>query len=232
MPPSDADRGPRHAGVFPTFFLSGFECSTFVWKDQGRRDLSAETQHARHADEDYALLRSLGIAVAREGIPWPQVDCQGSYDFSGLDPLIAAMNRHRILPIWDLCHYGYPDDLDPFAPEFADRFAAYARAAAEHVTSRVRGLHFFTPINEITYFAYMGGEWGWTAPFGGTDHQRRDLRLALCRADIAAVKAIREVDPEARMVHIDPLILVVPPRDRPDLAEEARRESYDDAYIA
>ncbi|MBJ6911761.1 hypothetical protein JG661_21080, partial [Vibrio cholerae] len=36
----------------------------------------------------------------------------------------------------------------------------------------------------------------------------------------------------ARMVHIDPLIWVVPPRNRPDLADAAWRESYDDAYLA
>jgi hypothetical protein len=29
-----------HRGIVPTFFLSGFECSTFLWKDQGRRDLA------------------------------------------------------------------------------------------------------------------------------------------------------------------------------------------------
>lgn len=87
------------AGIFPTFFLSGFECSTFVWKEQGRRDLIAETQHREHVEEDYAFLRSLGIAVARQGIPWPFVDRGGSYDFSGLDPFIDAMNRHQILPI-------------------------------------------------------------------------------------------------------------------------------------
>ena len=72
---------------------------------------------------------------------------------------------------------------------------------------------------------FMGGEWGWAAPFRNTDEERHELRLALCAADIAAVKAIREVDPEARMVHIDPLILVVPPRDRPDLADEAAHET-------
>ena len=36
--------------------------------------------------------------------------------------------------------------------------------------------------------------------------------LALASADIAAAKAIREVVPEARMVHIDPLIRVVAPQ--------------------
>jgi len=230
--PTAAAEAPVRAGIFPTFFLSGFECSTFVWKNQGRRNLTAETQHLQHADEDYAVLRSLGIAVAREGIPWPLVDKEGGYDFSGLDPVIAAMNRYQILPIWDLCHYGYPDELNPFDPGFAERFCAYARAAAEYVTSRVRGPHFFTPINEITFFAFMGGEWGWIAPFGTTDSQRRDLRLALCRADIAAVKAIHRVDPEARMVHIDPLILVVPPRDQPDLADEAEHETFEDTFYA
>jgi len=221
-----------HAGIFPTFFLSGFECSTFLWKDQGRRNLIEETQHLRHAREDYGLLRSLGIAVAREGIPWPFVDRGGRYDFALLDPLIDAMNENQVLPIWDLCHYGYPDDIDPFSPEFVDRFASYARAAAEYVVPRVRGPHFFTPINEITFFGFMGGEWGWVAPFQTSRQARHALRLALCHADIAGVKAIRSIDAEARMVHIDPLILVVPPRDRPDLADEAEHEMFEDTFYA
>jgi hypothetical protein len=78
----------------------------------------------------------------------------------------------------------------------------------------------------------MGGEWGWCAPFGKTPEDRRRFTAALARADISAVKAIRQDFPDARMVHIDPLIWVVPPRDRPDLAEAAHRESYDDAYLA
>jgi len=223
---------PR-AGIFPTFFLSGFECSTFLWKDRGRRDLARETQHDAHAEADYKRLASWGIAVAREGVPWPRIDGgAGRYDFSCIDGYIEAMNRARILPIWDLCHYGYPDHCDPFSEGFRASFAAYARAAAEYVTARVHGPHFFTPMNEITFFGFMAGEWGWAAPFGKTRETRRRLRLAMCGADIAAVRAIREVVPDARMVHIDPLIWVVPPRDRPDQAEAARIESYDDAYIA
>lgn len=60
----------QRPGIFPTFFIFGFECSTFLWKDKGRRNLIQETQH-RHAQEDYNILRSLGIDVAREAIPWP-----------------------------------------------------------------------------------------------------------------------------------------------------------------
>jgi beta-glucosidase/6-phospho-beta-glucosidase/beta-galactosidase len=221
------------AGIFPTFFLSGFECSTFDWKDVGRRDLCDETHHRAHADEDYRMLRGLGIAVAREGVPWPLVDREGSYDFSPIDEFLAAQRRHKILPIWDLCHYGYPDDLDPYGEEFPKRFAAYARATAEYVSvHQPHGPHFFTPMNEITFFGYMAGEWGWAAPWGKDRETRRRFTLALCRADIAGVRAIREVLPEARIVHIDPLILVVPPRERADLADEAWRETYDDAFFA
>jgi [ribosomal protein S5]-alanine N-acetyltransferase len=38
--------------VFPTFFLSGFECSTFDWHGVGRRDLTAETL-VRIPDPEY-----------------------------------------------------------------------------------------------------------------------------------------------------------------------------------
>lgn len=221
-------------GIFPTFFLSGFECSTFIWKDQGRRDLCRETQHLSHADEDYRMLRSLGIAVAREGIPWPLVDKGGGiYDFSCIDPFLAAQRRYGIQPIWDLCHYGYPDAVDPYGDDFAERFAAYAAAAARYVIERAHHAPpFFTPINEITFFGYMAGEWSWAAPFGKDRETRRRLTLALAGADIAAVKAIRAFAPDARMVHIDPLIWVVAPADRPDFIEAARRETYDDAFLA
>ena len=222
----------KRPGIFPTFFISGFECSTFLWKDKKRRNLIAETQHDRHVREDYQKLRELGIAVAREGIPWPLVEVEGNRDFSSIDPAIEAMNEQQILPIWDLCHYGYPDDLDPFSEDFIQRFADYCRAAAEYVIPKIRGPHFFTPINEITFFSFCGGEWGWVAPYRNTKEDRFKFRLALCKAAIAGVNAIREVDPEARMIHIDPLVQVVAPRDRPDLAEAAREETFVDTFLA
>ena len=221
--------------IFPTFFLSGFECSTFEWHGVGRRDLTAETRHREHAAEDYRLLADVGIGVAREGVPWPFVDQgDGRYDFSRIDPLLDAMNEAKIAPIWDLCHYGYPDGLDPYDDDFVPRFAAYCRAAAEYVIPRVEAKtpNFFTPINEIGYFATAGGEWGLFAPFGKERRGRDRLRLRLCEAAIAGIRAIREVDPAARMVAIEPLVNVVAPVDRPDLQEAADHETYVDHFVA
>jgi beta-glucosidase/6-phospho-beta-glucosidase/beta-galactosidase len=222
----------KKPGIFPTFFISGFECSTFLWKDKGRRNLIEETQHDRFVMEDYKLLRDWGIAVSREGIPWPLVDKKGVYDFSCIDPMIRAMKEQQILPIWDLCHYGYPDDLDPFTDAFTERFAAYCKAAAAYVAPKLHGPYFFSPINEITFFSFCGGEWGWVAPFKNTREDRFQFRKALCKAAIAGVKAIREVIPEARMIHIDPLVQVVAPRDRPDQQQAAWEETYVDTFLA
>jgi beta-glucosidase/6-phospho-beta-glucosidase/beta-galactosidase len=219
-------------GIFPTFFISGFECSTFLWKDKIRRNLVKETGHDSQMMEDYQLLRSLGIAVAREGLPWPLIDKGGELDFSCADPIIDALNKSQILPIWDLCHYGYPDDLDPFSEEFCERFVRYCKAAAEYVIPKLKGPYYFTPINEITFFSFCGGEWGWVAPYKNTKDDRFKLRVNLCKAAIAGVKAIREVESAARMIHIDPLVQVVAPIDRPDLEEAAQHETYVDTFVA
>jgi beta-glucosidase/6-phospho-beta-glucosidase/beta-galactosidase len=222
----------KRPGIFPTFFISGFECSTFLWKDKGRRNLVAETQHDRFAMKDYEMLRHWGIAVSREGIPWPLVDQKGSYDFSCIDPMIEAMKQNKILPIWDLCHYGYPEDLDPFSEDFVQRYVEYCKAAASYVIPKLNGPYFFTPINEITFFSYCGGEWGWVAPYKNTKEDRFKLRLALCKAAIEGVKAIREIEPGARMIHIDPLVQVVAPKDRPEQQEAAWQETYVDTFLA
>ena len=60
------------------------------------------------------------------------------------------------------------------ADGFAARFAAYARAAARYVADRAHhGPLCFCPVNEPTFWGYMGGEWAWCAPFGRTADDRR-----------------------------------------------------------
>jgi hypothetical protein len=61
---------PQHDSIFPAFFLSGFECSTFCWKDRGRRELAAETQHwdwIRRITVSFGAWASLSAGRARPG---------------------------------------------------------------------------------------------------------------------------------------------------------------------
>jgi beta-glucosidase/6-phospho-beta-glucosidase/beta-galactosidase len=219
--------------LFPTFFLSGFECSSFLWKDGKRRNLVAECQHDVQANNDYKILHALGISVSREGIPWPMVDKgNGRYDFSSIAPMIAAMKQYGITPIWDLCHYGYPDGEDPFSTAFIKRFEAYCTAVAKHVSAIMDRPFFFTPINEITYFSFIGGRWGWVAPYKKSKEDYNRLRLSLCSAAIAGVKAIRSIIPHARMVHPDPLVQVEAPKHQPEKKQLAWHETYVETYLS
>jgi hypothetical protein len=59
--PSSTDQA-----IFPTFFMAGFECSTFIWKDRQRKDYIKITGHDRHLKSDYENVMELGIGV-REG---------------------------------------------------------------------------------------------------------------------------------------------------------------------
>ena len=215
--------------IFPTFFMTGFECSTFVWKDRERKDYVAATGHDCHLKRDYAAAMDLGVGVVREAIRWPQVDLGGRrYDWSSVKAVQDAATACKITPIWDLCHYGFPDGCDPFSQECLDRFVDYCRAAAEFVTSSAEGPYFFTPINEITFFAAAATDLEWMYPFA--KGRENELKRALARMDIEGAKAIREVEPQARMVHVDPMVHAVPPAGRPDLADEARDEAYREAY--
>src|SRR5579872_3676767 len=98
-----------------SFFFAGFECAT-GYNAQGEWiDQIAATQHDKHADEDYRRLQDVGILTVREGIRWPCVDFRGRHDFSSVRPFVEAGRKHGIEIIWDLFHYGYPEDIDLFS---------------------------------------------------------------------------------------------------------------------
>jgi hypothetical protein len=210
-----------------SFFLAGFECATGYNVHREWFDQVAATQHDRFADDDYARLRAVGIRAAREGVRWPLVDRGGRYDFASVVPFVEASRRHEVDVVWDLFHFGYPDDADPFAADFPDRFAAYCDAVARFICAEIPGVPWFTPVNEPSYFAWAAGEVGRFAP-----HQRGrgpELKRALAAAGIRGIDAIRARCPAARIVNVDALCRVVPPLDQPERAAEA--EAFNDRAV-
>jgi hypothetical protein len=213
--------------MFRSFYLAGFECATGYnvhgeWIDQ-----IAATEHDLHVDADYRRLADVGIHAVREAIRWPLVDRGGRYDFTSVEPFMRAAVHQGFDVIWDLFHYGYPDDLDPFSTAFAHRFRDYCRAAARYVAARMHAKCYFTPINEPSFFAWAAGDAGRFAP-----HQRgraAELKLALARATILGIDAIREVCPAARIVNVDPICRVVPRSDDPGAAGHAQR--FNEEYV-
>src|SRR5687767_5358731 len=126
--------------MFRSFFFAGFECATGYNAKGDWIDQVTATYHDQHAEADYKLLSDVGIYASREAVRWPLVDKgNGKYDFSSVQPFLDASKRHNIEVVWDLFHYGYPDDLDLFGEEFPKRFADYCSAAAQHICGNSAG---------------------------------------------------------------------------------------------
>jgi len=196
--------------VFRSFYLAGFECTTGYNLHRQWIDQVVATEHDVRVEQDYELLRSVGIQTVRECARWPLIDRRGRYDFSSLQPFLEALRRYSLEPIWDLFHYGYPEDLDPFEPRFAQRFADYCGAVVRHICRELPGPYYFTPINEASYFSWAAGEVGRFAPH--TLGRGYELKVCLARAALLAIARIREACPSARIVTVDPICNVVSPK--------------------
>lgn len=214
--------------MFRSFFIAGFEGTTGYNAQGDWIDQVVATHHDRHAHEDYRRIADVGILAAREAIRWPLVDRGGRYDFSSVHPFVAASQESGVEVIWDLFHYGYPADLDIFSEEFTRRFADYCHAAARFVCAHQEGPCYFTPVNEPSYFAWAAGEVGRFAPH--VCGRGPELKLALARAAIAGINAIRAAVPNARIVNVDPLCHVVPPNGRLDLLSDAHAFNHEAVF--
>src|SRR4051812_35954343 len=156
----------RSPSPFGSLFMGGFECSTHRLRTGRRLDVVHATEHDRWAGRDYQRLASVGMLTARDGIRWHVVESSsGKYDFDGVIPMLVAARKAGVQVLWDLFHYGWPDGLDIFDRDFVDRFAAFAAAFAEVATAETDGAPWVVPVNEISFFAWAGGEIGIFNPF-------------------------------------------------------------------
>ncbi|WP_180538819.1 beta-glucosidase [Nevskia soli] len=201
--------------------MGGFECATHINTAGRRLDMIAGVQHDSQAEHDYALLKSQGMQATRDGLRWHRID-RGSqgYDWSSFEPMFDAAARQGVQVIWDICHYGWPDGLDVLSPAFVDRYVRFARAVAQFVRNKSDEVPFYAPMNEINFLCW-GAARDLIYPFAfGRDN---DIKHNLIRATVAGCAAILDVDPRARFVYPEPIVKVLPPRHRPDLAAQARQ---------
>lgn len=215
--------------LFDGFFLGGFECSTHRRRDGRQLDLIASTRHAEFARQDYEAMLTHGIRTVRDGVRWHLIESSpGVYDWAHFLPQLQAARQTGVLPIWDVCHYGWPQDIDIWSPAFVERCARFAAALAAVVRDEWPDVPVYCPINEISFWAWAGGD---TADIAPCRHGRgMELKRQLVRATVAAIEAIRQVDGRARFVAVDPVINIVARNSGERLVAEAMRRAQFQAW--
>lgn len=191
--------------LFNSFFLGGFECSTQRRADGKRLDLITGTRHDLLAEEDYRQLTEHGILSARDGVRWHLVErVPGQYDWAPVLGLLRAAEKAGVQVVWDLCHYGWPDGLDVFSAAFVERFAAYAAAFARLHLQETGRAPMLCPVNEISFFAWAGGDMARFEPKGRG--RGGELKRQLVRTALAGTQAVRAAVPGSVIFAVDPII--------------------------
>ncbi|HEY0858713.1 MAG TPA: sugar nucleotide-binding protein [Albitalea sp.] len=203
----------------PLELWTGPECTLNRVGDHFRDQLE-ETGFARRLD-DLDRLASLGVRRIRFPLLWERTapDAPGDCRWQWADERLQRLQQLGVKAIAGLVHHGsgprYTHLLDPAFPAL---LAGYARAVAE----RYPHLEDFTPINEPLTTARFSGLYGLWYPHHRDDASFVRALLHQVQATVLAMRAIRELRPNARLVQTDDLGLT---HARPRLQYQANFEN-------
>lgn len=165
-----------------------------------------QTARSGHQERlsDFDLFKELGVRALRHGVLWEKVAPDGlvTADWSWADASLARSRELGMRPIVGLLHHGSgPYSTSLLDPDFAEKLGDYAYAVAR----RYPWVTDYTPINEPLTTARFSGLYGHWYPHAQDDQTFLTALLNQCRAIVLAMRAIREINPAARLIQTDDL---------------------------
>lgn len=153
---------------------------------------------------DIDLIASLGITRLRYPVLWEKHQPQkgAAIDWSHAEKNLNRLRELQIEPIAGLVHHGSgPLHVNFFDGSFEQGLAAYARRVAK----RFPWLEYYTPVNEPLTTARFCGLYGHWYPHLKDNLRFYKILLSECRATVMAMKAIREINPRAKLIQTEDL---------------------------
>lgn len=170
--------------------------------DQYFSQLKRNGHASRSGDLEH--FASLGIRALRYPVLWERTAPDGldTADWSWPDQRLAALRRLGVRPIVGLTHHGSgPRHTSLVDPDFAAQLADYAGAVAR----RYPWIDDYTPVNEPLTTARFSGLYGHWYPHGRDDATFLRALVNQCRAVVLSMRAIRQVNPRARLIQTEDL---------------------------
>jgi len=224
------DAADHGADVFAGFWMGGFEGADHVNGAGVALDMVRATGHLDRLDEDHRRAAQAGVRCVRESIGWRVAESAGGHiDLTRALQIQASARRHGLQVLWTLMHYGLPGDLSLHDDAFVARLARFAAEVARVLGPGEARPPVYTPVNEIGFLAWAASQPdllhapnntvldGSEAALERSRVNGYVVKCRLVRAALAALAAMRAVDPRARFMHVEPVVHVVAPQAHPDL---------------
>lgn len=207
---------PSDPSTTPLQLWGGLECTVNRINDIyfSQVDRNGHT----HRSDDIARFASLGIQAIRYPVLWERTAPNGlaTADWSWPDERLPALRAAGIAPIAGLVHHGSgPPHTSLVDPHFCAGLADFAAAVAR----RYPWLELYTPVNEPLTTARFSCLYGLWYPHARNDHQFLRALLIQCKATVLAMRAIRAVNPHARLLQTDDLGKTYSTPDMRDVAD-------------
>ena len=180
----------------------GLECTVNRVHDRYRDQIKATGHHDRPDDLD--LLADIGIRAIRYPILWERVspDDPNERDWRWTDERLRRLGDLGIEVIAGLIHHGGgPAHTSLLDNNFAPGLAGHAAAAAE----RYPWITDWTPVNEPLTTARFSALYGHWYPHRRSEHGFWLALLNQVDATRLSMRAIRRVNPAARLIQTDDL---------------------------
>ena len=159
--------------------------------------------HAKRKN-DLEIFQRIGIQKIFYPCLWEQVAPKDldHCDWSFLDERLNELKRLKFPFVANLLHHGSgPQYTSLIDPDFPEKFATYARLFA----TRFPWVNEYTPIQEITHtarFSCLEGHW---YPQLRSEVYYLKAIIHQCKATVLAMKAIKEINPHARLIQTENL---------------------------
>jgi dTDP-4-dehydrorhamnose reductase len=131
-----------------------------------------------------------------------QPELNGACQWAWADERLGILRERGVRPIVGLVHHGSgPRHTRLLDSGFADGLAAYAKAVAQ----RYPWIDAFTPVNEPLTTARFSALYGHWYPHANDNRSFVQALLTQCRGVVLAMRAIRNVNPDAQLIQTDDL---------------------------
>jgi dTDP-4-dehydrorhamnose reductase len=178
----------------------GIECTINRVGDKYFDQLNYQGHYTRK--HDLELVTALGIKKLRYPLLWEKHQPQENQeiDWSFVKDQVHYLKKSNVDIIAGLVHHGSgPAFVNILSDDFATGLAAYARRVAAEFPE----IEYYTPVNEPLTTARFCGLYGLWYPHKNDGRSFFRILYNECKGTALAMQAIREINPDAKLVHTE-----------------------------